>query len=242
MNAESTAKQMVGSCGCGGNSGYMSVPVGGDDWRSAPIERVAEWNPQIAYARALRVPLAPWVPVIRATFADSTTPTVGPFAWATQASSNDQVRINSFGIVDRIMFQIDAPNANDNIAWKPVLDFFYGLQSGIEATMIIDGDPKYVVAPDFVPLRLICAMINEAWPMGWVFTSTNVPKMQFNVPLLSLLEAPPVKVTVGFRIWTPNVGTVKGRQFVMMTDSQAYEGLKRLGYKIPPQWLDACET
>lgn len=239
MDGEAAAK-MVAGCGCSQQGAFMSLPVGGDDWRSGPIEKVAEWNPQIAYARALRVPLVPWIPVIRATFTSTATPTIGPFSWTVQASSNDQVRINSFGIVDRIMFQIDAPQANSGLAIKPFIDWFYGQQSGIEATLIVDGDPKYVATPDFVPLRMVCAMINEAWPMGWVLTNTNVCKMQFNIPLTALLETPPVKVSVGFRIWTPNVGTAKGRQFTMMTDRQAYEGLEKLGYKCPPSWADTC--
>jgi len=226
-----TAERMTGACGCSTKSMVFGGGIGDGDWRSAPIEKVAEYNPQLAYARALRVPLVPWFPNIRGTF-DGTTPTIGPFSWAVQGSSNDQVRLNTFGVVDRIVFQIDAPNANSGNGFKPQFDFFYGLQSGIEATLIVDGDPKYVPSPDFTPLRSLCALLNEAWPSGWVLTNTNVCKMQFNVPLLALLETPPVKVTVTFRMWIPNAGLAKGRQFVMMTDHQAYEGLTRLGYKV----------
>ena len=228
---EGETKNMVAGCtSCGTSAMMMAAP--GQGWKDAPIERLAEWNPQVAYARALRVPLAPWMPTIRATFQDQTTTPIGPFSWTAQGSSNDQVRLNTFGIVDRIMFQIDAPDANSGQLFKPQIDFFYGLQSGIEATLIVDGDPQYVPTPDFVPLRMLCAMISEDWPMGWVLTNTNVAKMQFNVPLLALLETAPVKVSVTFRMWKPNVGYAKGRQFVMMTDRQAYEGLHMLGYDV----------
>jgi hypothetical protein len=228
--SEGEATRMTGSCGCGGKSMVMSV--GGYDWKDAPIEKVAEWNPQLAYARALRVPLVPWLPTIRATFQDSTTATIGPFSWTAQGSSSDQVRLNTFGVVDRIMFQIDAYEANSGQAFKPQIDFYYGLQSGIEATLIVDGDPKYVPTPDFVPIRMLAAMLNEAWPMGWVLSNTNVCKMQFNVPQLALLTTPPVKVSVTFRMWVPNVGTARGRQFLMLNDRQAYEGLGKLGYDV----------
>ena len=210
---------------------------GSGDWRTAPIERVAEWNPQVALARALRVPLMPWIANIRGTFLDATSP-IGPFSWLIQGSSPDQQRANTFAVLDRIVFEIDAPNANAGQAFKPQTDFYFGLQSGIEATMIVDGDPKYIVSPDFTPIRSLCALINEAWPQGWVLTNTNMPKMQFNISNAALIPSYPTKVTVTFRMWIPNVGYAKGRRFVMMSDTEAYRQLSKLGMKIPEHCLD----
>jgi hypothetical protein len=210
----------------------IALAVGGSGWKDSAIEKVAETAPQVAYARALGVQLVPWFPNIRGTFPDGATTTIGPFAWAVQGSNNEGMRLETFAVVDRIVFQIDAQNANAGAQLKPLVDFFYGLQSGIEATLIVDGSPKYVPSPDFTPIRSLCALLNEDWPMGWILSNTNACKMQFNVPILALLEAPPVKVTVTFRLWIPNVGTAKGRAFTMMNDRQATEGLRELGYDV----------
>ena len=215
-----------------GGGGGIRYDGGTLDWRNAPIEKVAEWNPQVALARALRVPLAPWIANIRGTFTSSTSP-IGPFSWQIQGGSNDQQRANTFAILDRIVFQIDSPGANAGAAFKPQTDYYFGLQSGIEATLIVDGDPKYIVSPDFTPIRSLCALINEAWPQGWVLTNTNAPKMQFNISNSALIVAYPTKVTATFRMWIPNVGDLRGRQFVMMTDNEAYRQLKKLGYPVP---------
>ena len=202
-------------------------------WRDAPIEQIAQFNPQLALARALKVPLAPWLLNIRGNFANSTSP-IGPFSWAIQGSNNDFQRLNTFAVVDRIVFQIDSPNNNAGTQLKPLTDFFFGLQSGIEATLLVDGDPKYVPSPDFTPIRSLCALINEDWPMGWVLTNNNACKMQFNISQAALVPNFPTKVTVTFRTWVPNQGTIVGRQFNMMNDRQAYEALQARGYQVSP--------
>lgn len=218
-------------------TGQAVIYGGGDlDWRNAPIEKVAEWNPQVALARVLRVPLVPWIANIRGNFPNSTSP-IGPFSWQTTGSAPDQQRANTFCVLDRIVFEVDAPNANAGAAFKPQTDYYFGLQSGIEATMIVDGDPKYVVSPDFTPIRSLCALINEAWPQGWVLTNTNAVKMQFNLSNSAIVPTYPTKVTVTFRMWIPCVGYPSGRRFVMMTDSEAYKQLARLGIPVPDSFL-----
>ena len=221
--------KMIGSTPTG-----TSVVYGGGelDWRTAPIHLVAEWNPQVALARLMRVPLVPWIANIRGNFTSSTSP-IGPFSWQTTGSAPDQQRANTFCVVDRITYEVDAPNANSGAAFKPQTDWYFGLQSGIEATMIVDGDPKYIVSPDFTPIRSLCELISEAWPQGWVLTNTNAVKMQFNLSNSAIVPTYPTKITVTFRMWIPNVGYPNGRRFVMMTDSEAYRQLAKLGVTIP---------
>ena len=220
-------------------AGPLVTYTGGDlDWRNAPIEQVAEWNPQVALARALRVPLVPWIANIRATFTSSAQPNIGPFAWQVQGGSNDQQRANTFAILDRMVFQIDAPNANSGAGYKPEQDWYFGFQSGIEATLVMDGDPRYVVSPDYTPIRNLTTMVNEAWPQGWVLTNTNAAKMQFNLSNVALIPSYPTKVTVTFRMWIPCVGTPKGQRFVMMSDSEATRQLVKLGVPVPQHCID----
>lgn len=201
--------------GLGAAPGY-----GGDSWRSAPIERVAEFSPQIALARAWRIPLAPYLLNIRGTFTD-TTQVIGPFTWAV---NGEATRLNQFAIVDRMVFEIDVPNANAGQTLKPLSDFFFGMQSGVTATLTVDGAPRYVVAPDFTPIRTLMAMVAEAWPMGWVITNTQALKMQFQQNV-ALAPTYPMNITCTFRTWTPYNTT----RFVGMTDSQALKELEGLG-------------
>jgi hypothetical protein len=218
------------SCSCGGSS-PSTIVTGGDSFMTWPVERVMEISPQLALARAAHVPLAPWYPNIRANFTSSANTPIGPFSWQLVGSNNDQVRLNTFGIVDRIVYQIDDAGNNAGYSGKPEQDFYFGYQSGIEATLMVDGDPRYVPAPDYTPLRSLCTLFNEAWPSGWLLTNTNVCKMQFNISNAALIPQYPCKVTVTFRLWVPNVGTPCGKQFVMMTDSTAYDYLEKMGYE-----------
>lgn len=232
---------------CTAKGGASGVVLGGGiiggDWRNAPIEKVAESNPQVALARVMSVPLQPWIANIRGTFQDGTTP-IGPFSWMIQGSTGtpDQQRANTFAIVDRIVFQIDAPNSNEGAPYKPQTDFFFGLQSGLESTLVVDGNPKYIVSPDFTPIRSLVALLNEGWPMGWVLTNTNIPKMQFNISDQNLIQSFPTKVTVTYRMWIPNQGDARGRAFTMMTDLEAYRQLKKRGVAVSDHCLESFGT
>jgi hypothetical protein len=133
-------------------------------WLGAPMRELAAVSPQVALARALRIPLRPFVLNIRATFNDTTT-TVGPFSWSITGGVSggvvENTRLFQFAIVDRMVYEIDQPNANQGAALKPVSDFFFGMQSGIQATMIVDPvGSGYSVSSDFTPIRSLMAMMN----------------------------------------------------------------------------------
>jgi hypothetical protein len=199
-------------------------------WLAAPLDEVAAASPQVALCRVLRIPLQPRLLSIRATFNDTTT-VVGPYTWAITGGSTGAIieptRLDQFAIVDSMVFNIDQPNANSGSQFKPETDYYFRYQSGIAATMIVDGAPRYTPSADYTPIDLLCAMMNEAWAYGWVLGYTQSVKMQF---LPSVLITPPTTVTVTFRMWQALQNT---QDFVGLTDSRAIEMLQQNGYKFP---------
>lgn len=207
--------------------GQTSVPC----WLAAPIEQVAAISPQVALARAKKIPLRPFVLNIRATFNDTST-TIGPFSWSITGGNApggvvENTRLFQFAILDRMVYQIDQPAANAGAQLKPVADYFFGLQSGITATMIVDPvGSGYSVSSDFTPIRSLMATTNEAWAYGWVLNWTQAIKMQF-VP--STLITPPTTVTCTFRLWQVSQDV---QEFTGLTDTRAREQLKSMGYNV----------
>ncbi len=191
---------------------------GGADWRTAPIKAVAAMSPQIALARSYGIPFAPFLQSIQGTF-QNTTDTIGPFPLGTNA--NDRTSLVS--VCDQVVLHVDAPNLNLGNAFKPFLDFFYARQTGIQATLQVDGSPRYVVAPDFTPIDTLIAMLTEGWPMGWVLGYTQAPKMQFTTSFA--LPSVPVTVICTFRMWQPTIA----RPMIGMTDAKALEILVQRG-------------
>lgn len=193
-------------------------------WRCEPIDSVAEYSPSLALARALRVPLVPIVYNVVGTFTAAQPSTTNTVSWQANA---ENTRLPQFAVIDAVMFEIDVPSANAGAQLKPLADFFFGLQSGITASLIVKGAPQYSVASDLLtPIRSLCAMLNEGWPQGWVMTPTQGIIMQFSTSFaLSFL---PATVTVTFRMWTPS--TSCGDRFVNLSDSDACTQLRALGY------------
>lgn len=183
-------------------------------WRTADLKTVCEMSPQVALARYYNIPFAPFVQSIAGTFQNATD-TIGPFPLGTNA--ND--RLSLVSVVDQVELHMDAPNLNAANALKPFIDWFFARQSGIQATLQVDGSPRYVVAPDFTPIDTLVAMITEGWPMGWVLGYTQTPKMQFTTSFA--LPSVPVTVTCTFRMWQP----VNSRLMIGMTDGKAVEML-----------------
>lgn len=187
-------------------------------WRTAPVDVVAKrFSPQVALANYWGLPWAPYSQSITVQLTDPVA-TVGPFGFP-----NNNDRISVVSVVDALMLQIDAPNLFPGTQLQPFTNFFYARQSGINATMIIDGSPKYVVAPDFIPIANLVAMTNEAWPSGWVLGYTQSPKMQFSPSIP--LSAPPVTVYVTFRMWQP----AAAMKMIGMTDGRAVQILRDAG-------------
>ena len=193
-------------------------------WLGAPVEEIARaGSPQVALARAMRIPLQPFLLNIRATMADTTT-TVGPFSWSITGGVTggvvENTRLWQFAILDRMVYSINQPQANPGAQLKPVGDYFFKLQSGIQATLVIDGAPRYSATSDYTPIESLLASMNEAWAYGWVLGYTQAAKMQF-VP--SALMTPPTTIVVTFRLWQ---ALENSNTFVGMTDARAIEMLK----------------
>jgi hypothetical protein len=191
---------------------------GGYSWRTADLKTVCELSPQIALARYFKIPFAPFVQSITATFVN-TTDNIGPFALGVNA--NDRLSIVS--VVDQVIFHVDSPALNAGNAAKGFLDWWFARQTGIQATLIVDGSPRYLVAPDPTPIDTLADMMTEMWPQGWVLNYTQAPKMQFNTTFA--LPAVPTTVTVTFRMWQP----VQVRRLIGLTDASAVDQLVQCG-------------
>jgi hypothetical protein len=192
-------------------------------WQTAPIEEVAMWDPVIALARAMGAQFVPFMINIRTAFTD---PTIAVTNTVSFEGSNE--RLNMVSVVDSLMYQIDTPNLNPGNALQAVNAWFYARQSGIQATIIVDGAPRYVVAPFYTPLETLMSALAEGWPMGWSLGYTQTFKMSFmaTVPIPVL----PANITVTLRAWQPSAGNTF---FVGMTDPVARSLLQRLGYNCP---------
>jgi hypothetical protein len=195
---------------------------GACSWRTAPIKQLAFMGglwPQVAAVRALGVGFDPFVQSINATFTNAMD-SIGPFP----LGNNAEGRLSMVSIVDRIVLHIDAPNLNAGNALQPFIAWFFTRQSGITANLVVDGSPRYVVAPDYQPLDTLLDMIAEAWPMGWLLGYTQMPKMQFVTSFA--LPSVPVNIYCTFRMWQPQATS----QTMGMTNLSAINILQQTGY------------
>jgi hypothetical protein len=197
--------------GCGG--------VGSD-----PISFLHHGYPRLALVRALGVPLAPWVINIPVTFDTPDVQTLasqGTDGKITQDTFMDAV-VSRVTIDRTLLSPFDAPS-----------DYAFNWTSGIEATLDVHGTPRYTVTTDFTPLSTLTDVFNgnSKWPFGWTLTYQQQIKMQFR----NRIQLPdfPVTVITSFRGWQPVTDLL-----VNMTNRQAVERLRQLGYTIPDSYLD----
>jgi hypothetical protein len=170
-------------------------------------------SPRLALAKALGVPLAPYIINVRAIFPDTTTdviPDVG-----------SDVKIVQDTLIDALVCRVqnESLTANQN-QWQAESDYYYGFQSGIEAKIDVVGAPRYSVAPKFTPLSTLCDMVNGAshWPGGWILTYQQQLMMNFNARVL--LPYAPIEVICTYRGWVPT-----NEMFVSMTNREAIDRL-----------------
>lgn len=191
------------------------------------IWELAQYSPQLALARAQGVQLAPQMLNIRGSFVDSTN-TLNPSSFDGPTNTSGNIAISQPTIIDQIVYEIDAPNAFTGNVFKSMSDYFYALQSGIQATMEVVGAPRYPVSPYFTPIRSLLSGLAEGWPIGWVLGYTQSIMMQFQqtIPVPTF----PTNITVSFRMWQP-IGT---DEFQMMDAQTARNGLAALGISSPP--------
>jgi hypothetical protein len=209
--------------------------AGGCSWSTEDILAVAQFSPQLALAKAMKVPFAPFLLPISATFADTTTLISNMQTFQSNANTGTS-SLAEPTIVESIEYEIDSPNLQLGNSLSFLQQYFFGLQSGITATMMVDGAPKYAIAPFFVPLRHLCNLPGSPqWPYGFVLQPNQSIVMQFQQPSAGV-PALPTTVTCTFRMWQP-VDTAGF--FVQLSTTDAF---KRLAQYVDPTQLAAIQN
>lgn len=177
--------------------------------------------PRLALARALGSVFQPYIFNVRATFDSSDVGVI--------ADEGADSKITTDLIINSMICRIMNDNAPPNV-FVPQSDYFTNWQSGIEATLEVQGTPRYSVAPKPTPLSTLADMINPAnWPGGWVLTYQQQIKMSFIArnPLANF----PTTVVCTFRGITP-----AGERFQAMPNQEAIRQLREMGYNIPDSY------
>lgn len=191
---------------------------------SEPISFLHHGYPRLALVRALGVPLGPWVINIPVTF---DTPDV-----QTVPSAGTDGKITQDTFMEAMVTRVTVDRTPVS-PFDPPSDYAYNFTSGLEATLDVVGTPRYTVTADFTPLSTLADVFNgnSKWPFGWVLTYQQQLKMQVRARIV-LLDFP-VTVISSFRGWQPVTDLL-----VNMTNRQAVERLRQLGYTIPDSYLD----
>ena len=194
------------------------VPLSNGDPGS--ILQIAQYSPQVALALVERTRFAPYNVNIRASFVDGTN-TLNPVSF-------DGGNLSQPSVCDSIEYEIDQPNAFPGTQLKSLSDYFFGLQSGIQATMDVQGAPRYTVSPFFTPIRALFRSLGEAWPHGWILQYNQTISMQFQQT--NPVPTTPTNIVVTFRLWQPS-GTDR---YTNMTTGEANQQLAALGWTPGP--------
>jgi hypothetical protein len=197
----------------------------GDDpqvWRL-----IQSGSPRLALARASGQPLVPLIVSIRATFPSTSTTDV-PAVGMQGNQGGTPYRLVQDALIQSMVYiiQNESETANQNI-FQAQSDSFYGQQSGIEAILSIEGQPRYVVVGQYTPLKNIADFFNGSaqWPYGWIIKPSQQLLMSFHADIS--LPTAPIEVIVSFRLWT----TVSDGD--IPSNRQAFEHLCDLGYQVP---------
>lgn len=186
---------------------------------------IAMGSPRFALARAMGVLIAPYIMTVKATF-DTTEAQVLP-----SKSFSDKVAQDT--IIEAMIVRITTDRPAPNV-FQPQSDYFNQYQDGIEATLDVQGAPRYTVAPNFTPLSNLADIVNARWPNGWLLTYQQQIIMSFQ----SRFALPdfPTTVNCTFRGWVPT-----GEMFELMSTKEAIERLKKCGYEFPDCYTTSCK-
>lgn len=221
----------VGPTGLGGLGEGLHSPVGlgvapvGLGCGSDPVTQMLHHGyPRLALVRALGVPLAPWVINIPVTF---DTPDVQVLP-----SEGTDGKITQDTFMESMVARVTIDRTPLS-PFDPPSDYAFNWTSGIEATLTVHGAPRYEVTTDFTPLSTLVDVFNgnSRWPFGWALTYQQQLKMQFRNRIQ--FPAFPVTVVCSFRGWQPVTDLL-----VNMTNRQAVDRLRQLGYTVPDSYLD----
>ncbi len=194
--------------GCGGGGcGGASSPI-----MAGVFAMLAAGSPRLALAKAYGVPLAPFIINVRAEFPDVDTFNV--------PDRGSDVKIVQDTLIDALVIRVTLDNPALNIL-QPISDYFFNFQSGLEATLDVQGAPRYTVAENFTPLSTLADMVNgnSHWPAGWVLTYQQQLFMSFNARIQ--LPDSPATVVATYRGWVPT-----SDMFVGMSTREAVTRLR----------------
>ena len=173
--------------------------------------------PRLALARAKGIPFAPYLINVRATF-DASDVTVIP-------NQGSDVKIVQDTLITGMITRVtnDTPAAN---VLDPQSRFFDQYMNGLEATLTVQGQPRYEVAPFATPLSNMGDLINTTYPKGWVLTYQEQLYMSFFTRFA--LAHFPTTVICTFRGFIP-----VNDMFVDMPVKDAIDELRNCGVIIP---------
>lgn len=207
--------------GCGdGGMGPLAAGV---------YSMLAAGSPRLALAKALGIPLAPYMINVRGLFPDTSTAVVP------DVGNNEKITQDT--LIDGVVFRIfnESVTANQNQG-QPESDFYYNFQSGIEATLAVDGAPRYGVATKYTPLANLADAFNGSSRVGggWILTYQNTLKMSFQAKVT--LPNAPFEVVFTFRSWIP-----VWDDLVAMTNREAIKRLRDdCGISVDDKYASRC--
>jgi hypothetical protein len=189
--------------------------------------------PKLALACAQGIPLVPYYVNVRTTF-DNPDRNLNP-------EVGSDVKIVADTIIEEIEYTITRDRVPQNVL-QPQSDFFFSLQSGIEAKINVVGMPRPSIAPKFTPLSTLAKAAGTpapGFPNGiWVMTY----QQQLQVDFLARIQLPdfPITVVMTFKTLTPDTDKFDG---VNITDREALIRIRDMcGVKIPDCYITACKS
>jgi len=211
---------VASAAGLGASPSKKHLGLGCGDGGMGPLASgvyamLAAGSPRLALAKALGVPLVPYLINVRATF-----PTVDT---ADVPGSGSDVKITQDTLIDAMVCRVQSGVTAQN-SFSTMSDFFLNFQSGIDATLDVQGAPRYSVAPEFTPISTLADMITgeSHWPGGWILTYQQQLLMAFHANVT--LPVAPLDVICTFRAWVP-----VNDMFVQMTNREAFAKLAECG-------------
>lgn len=215
-----TPEQLRREVGVGRNARNERIagfgcPGDGNPQLDAVYAMLAAGNPRLALARARGVPFAPFVVNVRALFPDtsvSVVPDVG-----------SDVKISQDTLVNEMIVRIfnRSTTVNSN-TFQAQSDWYFNWQSGIEATLDIQGAPRPTIADRFTPLANLFDAFNgysKRAGHGWILTYQQQLFMSFNATVT--LPFAPMEVVCTFMCETP-----VSQAFTRMTNREAMNALR----------------
>jgi len=209
------AKQGVGVGAPRKKFGFGCADESSNPQLAAVYAMLSIGNPRLALARARGVPFAPFYVNVRATFPDTTTALV--------PSVGSDVKISQDTLVNEMVVRIfnRSTTANQN-QFQAQSDWYFNWQSGIEATLDIQGAPRPTIADRFTPLANLLDAFNgysRRTGHGWVLTYQQQLFMAFNATIV--LPFAPMEVVCTFACETP-----VSQAFVRMSNREAIDALR----------------